>query len=169
MIEYQNFIATVSSLLPSYMPEEFRDIKVTHDRVPDSNTSVMLYCNDLYSAYQRIGNITDVLTGASDMIIHAFRNKPKYACVEELTKDPEKKIIFQLVQTKRNRELLKDIPHRNFLDLSIIYRIVANSTDDRGAALPVCISEYERNFAAGNRNYCLHTSWKRGRNGHSGT
>ena len=144
MIEYQNFIATVSSLLPSYMPEEFHDMKVTHDRVmkvnreepvlicamPDSNTSVMLYCNDLYSIYQRSGNMTDVLTRVSGMIIHAFRNKPKYACVEELTKDPEKKIIFQLIQTKRNRELLKDIPHRNFLDLSIIYRIVANSTDD---------------------------------------
>ena len=144
MMEYQNFIATISSLLPSYMPQDFRDMKVTVDYVtkvnreecalicsmPDSNTSVMLYCNDLYSIYQRIGNITDVLTRASGMIIHAFRNKPKYVCIEELTKDPEKKIIFQLIQTKRNGELLKDIPHRDFLDLSIVYRIVANSSDD---------------------------------------
>ena len=33
-------------------------------------------------------------------------------------------IIFQLVNTKQNKELLDEVPHREYLDLSIIYRSV---------------------------------------------
>ena len=38
-------------------------------------------------------------------------------------------IIFQLVNTKQNKELLDEVPHREYLDLSIIYRIIIDRTD----------------------------------------
>lgn len=36
--------------------------------------------------------------------------------------DVEKKIVYKLVNTGRNCELLEDIPHINFLDLSVIFQ-----------------------------------------------
>ena len=32
--------------------------------------------------------------------------------------------VLQLINTKRNMELLKNVPHREFLDLSVVYRNV---------------------------------------------
>lgn len=45
--------------------------------------------------------------------------------VKEKNKDREgmkKNIVFQLVNTEKNKDLLVNIPHRSFQDLSIIYR-----------------------------------------------
>ena len=33
-------------------------------------------------------------------------------------------IVFQLVNTEQNREMLADVPHREYQDLSVIYRWV---------------------------------------------
>lgn len=144
MMEYENFKATVLSLLPSYMPEDFHDMRITVNRVtkinqqedaliciiPNENASVMLYFSDLYSHYQRIGNLTNALIWISSMVVHAFRNKPQYVCREKILGDVKEKIIFQLIKTDWNQELLKDAPHRNFLDMSIIYKIVVDMSDN---------------------------------------
>lgn len=144
MMEYENFKATVVSLLPSYMPENFQDMQITVNCVtkinqqedalvcvvPDENASVMLYFSDLYSHYQRIGNLTNTLTRISQMVACTFKNKPKFACGEDLLRDAKEKIIFQMIKTDWNQELLKDVPHRDFLDLSIIYKIVVDISDN---------------------------------------
>lgn len=39
-------------------------------------------------------------------------------------------IIFQLVNTNQNKELLDEVPHREYLDLSIIYRSVICSNEN---------------------------------------
>lgn len=41
-------------------------------------------------------------------------------------------IIFQLVNTKKNKEMLDEVPHREYLDLSIIYRSVFCSNENGG-------------------------------------
>lgn len=40
-----------------------------------------------------------------------------------------KNVFFQVINTKKNKTLLLDIPHREYLDLSIIYRYAANISD----------------------------------------
>ena len=40
-------------------------------------------------------------------------------------------IVFQLVNTEQNKEMLQDIPNRSFQDLSIIYRWIVK-TDVEG-------------------------------------
>lgn len=40
------------------------------------------------------------------------------------------KIIFQLINTERNKSLLEDMPHRELEDLSIIYRAFVGNKDD---------------------------------------
>ena len=38
----------------------------------------------------------------------------------------EPRIIFTLINRQKNLELLNRVPHRNFLDLSVIYRLLAD-------------------------------------------
>lgn len=38
--------------------------------------------------------------------------------------DIEKRIVYKLINTGRNHELLEDVPHVEFLDLSIVFQIV---------------------------------------------
>ena len=38
--------------------------------------------------------------------------------------DSKDKIVFQLINTEQNKEMLADMPHREFKDLSVIYRLV---------------------------------------------
>lgn len=47
--------------------------------------------------------------------------------VTELIKD---NVFYVLVNTEKNKELLKEVPHREVLDLSIIYRIFVYEDDD---------------------------------------
>ena len=49
--------------------------------------------------------------------------------------DVEKRIAYKLVNTLRNRELLEDVPHIEFLDLSIVFQIVLTGESEGTASL----------------------------------
>lgn len=49
--------------------------------------------------------------------------------------DVEKRVVYKLVNTGRNRELLEDVPHIEFLDLSIVFQIVLTGEPEGTASL----------------------------------
>lgn len=49
--------------------------------------------------------------------------------------DAEKSVVYKLINTVRNRELLEDVPHMEFLDLSIVFQIVLTGEPSGTAAL----------------------------------
>ncbi|MBQ4270562.1 MAG: hypothetical protein II718_01925 [Clostridiales bacterium] len=80
-----------------------------------------LYFNDLYDGYLKTGNIEREMRRAA----MAMKNGISYG--KTLTgkldyKNAGDSIIFQLVPRDGNDSLLNDVPHRDFLDLAIIYR-----------------------------------------------
>lgn len=46
-----------------------------------------------------------------------------------IIENAEERIVFQLINTEKNKELLKTVPHRNFLDLSIIFVVSVNVSE----------------------------------------
>ena len=54
-------------------------------------------------------------------------------------------IIFQLINTEQNKKLLNDVPHREFLDLSIIYRMVIK-IDEYGMRSAVISNDIVQEF-----------------------
>lgn len=50
------------------------------------------------------------------------------------TKD---KIVFQLINTEQNKDMLASMPHREFKDLAIIYRIVVRIDDEDITSIPI--------------------------------
>ena len=68
---------------------------------------------------------------AGDLMIRALAQKPPVVDADSLYRDANEKVVFQLVNTEQNRSFLEQVPHREFQDLSIIYKVVVN-VDDRG-------------------------------------
>ncbi len=148
MMDYEIFKAVVKENFLQYMPEEYRDAevrihqakKVNHTLdgltvLPEGNAQVFptIYINDMYGHYRACGDLETVLQVAAQ----------KYAQTAEMVKDrqPEEvmdakmehfkdNVIMCLINTEQNRELLENVPHREFHDLSVIYWWVVESVPD---------------------------------------
>ena len=100
----------------------------------DSNISPTIYLNDYYRAYES-GQTTLGMVINDVMDVHN-RNKVnrkldmRYFLNYERVKE---QIVLKLINTEKNRELLSDVPHVEFLDLSIVFQVLI-SDENIGAA-----------------------------------
>ncbi|MBD5508857.1 MAG: hypothetical protein HDR05_12640 [Lachnospiraceae bacterium] len=95
------------------------------------------YLEELYSDDMSSEDIT-----LAAICIHNNNKESKISTAElELVKlikefDRAKELlVFQLINTEKNKELLKKIPHRPFLDMSIVYRMVVSIEDNQIASI----------------------------------
>ena len=97
-----------------------RGLTVTQD---DSNISPTIYLNNYYEEYMK-GRAT-LLNVVNDVMDTYQRNKVnqsvdmRYFLDYERVKDS---VVYKLINTEKNKELLEDIPHIEFLDLSIVFQ-----------------------------------------------
>lgn len=86
-----------------------------------------IYIEDMYNDYIKVGSYEEVIKNYVESI------KRNETSVNELmpNKDTIKdRVVFQLINTKQNEEMLKNIPHREYMDLSVVYRIVTKNDKD---------------------------------------
>lgn len=139
MANYEEFKKTMEERILSFLPEKYQSGEILISPVnrenyqtdmlsviTSSNTySPSLDLRKLFRLYENSGNMNLVLQeAASDFKItdskitdSEFPRSPRL-----LLKDAKSRIVFQLVNTEKNEEFLKTVPHRNFLDLSVIYK-----------------------------------------------
>ena len=92
--------------------------------------SPTLYFNNMYDYY----NGTDA--SVEELALKAFETMLEGANQTEITEElPDKdkfieNIFFQVINTEKNKTLLLDHPHREYLDLSIIYRYAVSLSDN---------------------------------------
>ena len=93
--------------------------------------SPTLYFNNMYEYY----NDTDILI--EEIAMKMFETMLEGVSQTEITENglPDKdkfmkNIFFQVINTEKNKTLLLDHPHREYLDLSIIYRYAVNLSDN---------------------------------------
>lgn len=148
-ISYEEFKDAISANLISYLGDDFEDYQVRFNKVKKVNRTLdgfsilkksfensdecviapTLYAEDFYEDYLESDDLNEVLSEISRTISFGFtvadvNAEPFTNMVNSLDK-----IIFQVVNTKRNAALLEDLPHKEFLDLSIIYRMIAGHND----------------------------------------
>lgn len=142
MMDYEIFKEVVKESFLSYMPKGYQDMEVrvtSVDKVnrkldgisllaQNENTMISptLYINDMYEKYSKTGDLQATLQEAAEAMDAVFREATLPPLDISTAKD---NIIFQLVNTKQNEDMLRDMPHREFQDLSIIYRWVVNTED----------------------------------------
>lgn len=99
-----------------------------------------LYTDELYQRFSagRIG-LDDAVKG----FVQIYRDEdvPKSFDVRGFEKYENiyPKIRGKLINTEKNRELLQSIPHRDFLDLSLVYRV--DMGESSAGALNLCIRD----------------------------
>lgn len=145
MMDYEIFKDVVTEKFLSYMPKDYQGMEVKVALVEKVNRkldglqllengekidSPTIYINDIYDEYLRTGDLQESLQNAADALDRVFKEEPVSPLDMRKAKD---NIIFQLVNTVQNEDMLKKMPHREFQDLSIIYRWVVN-VEDKGIA-----------------------------------
>jgi hypothetical protein len=146
MMNYELFKEVVAEKFMSYMAPEFRDYNLDVHAVTKVNqtldalniisignsdwkVSPTLYINQMYEHYQDCGDLKEVFQKAAESMMQGFKHAPDQKLVVDF-ENARNNIVMVLVNTEQNKELLDHAPNRQFQDLSIIYRLVVNQSQD---------------------------------------
>ena len=154
MMEYEIFKGVVGEKFKEFLPEKYQDAQVEIrpvdkvNRTLDGlsirgsesgmNISPTIYVNHMYEDYVTTENLNATLERAAEGFMKAMEQKESIN-VNELTNAEcaKDKIVFQLINTEQNKEMLANMPHREFKDLSVIYRMVVKIDGEGIASTPV--------------------------------
>lgn len=161
MMDYEIFKEVVKEGFLSYMPKSYQDMEVRVVPVDKVNRkldglsllaknekttiSPTLYINDMYEKYSSTGDLQATLREAAEAMDEVFKEAPIPSLDMNTAKD---NIIFQLVNTMQNEDMLKNLPHREFQDLSIIYRWVVG-VDQKGLSSTVINNNLAKSLGMG--------------------
>lgn len=105
-------------------------------RSENSNVSPTLYVNYAYEDYKKSKDFDEVFEHFVASYQNAMEKSPNFdiAAIRAGEKK-EERIVFELINTEDNKELLSKHPHRQFLDMSIVYRYVVEDNEEGRATL----------------------------------
>ncbi len=138
-MNYEEFKTIVKQEFMSYLPEEYQHLKLDIRPVEKVNTvkdgmtfldmskdnlmSPTIYVEDMYKSYQESKDYQMVFEDVAAVVEKVLKEPLVFK--ERLDyQDARDNIVFQLINTEQNKGLLNSLPHREFHDLSIIYRWV---------------------------------------------
>ena len=143
---YDVFKKTFADEFLNFMPEAYQQMEVVVHSVQKVNqvldavslrenrqtrTSIgpILYINDYYEDFKIANDMNDVLKKAANDMVNVYEEMRDVVLAPEfsLAKDY---IVFQLINTSMNEELLRTLPHREMEDLSIVYRWVIGMEEE---------------------------------------
>lgn len=139
MMNYEIFKEVVAEKFMDYMPEEMQGFKMNvhpvtkvnvtldgitvMDQNKESGIAPTIYINDMYEQYVKSEDLEGTLNMAAFNLASLMNDER--ITMPNLDMDTAKdNIVFQLVNTEQNKEMLANMPNRSFQDLSIIYRWV---------------------------------------------
>ena len=145
MMDYEMFKEIVREKIKDYMPPEYenaavdilavnkvngkRDALALHK--PGERMAPNLYLDDFYKDYKQCDDLEMTLRNmAEEYAGVAGRTAQGLEIDMSRMKD---RVTMMLVNTEQNKEMLADMPHREFQDLSVIYRYVV-AQDEQGVA-----------------------------------
>lgn len=144
-MRYEEFKELVKTEFMSYMSDQFQhmhmeistvnkvnkivDAVTFVDKSKDFSAAPTVYVNDMYERFLDVKDHEVVFSEMAAEIEAAFQHIPIKESLD--LGNAKNNIVFQLINTEQNKEMLKGMPHRSFLDLSIIYRWVVE-IDERG-------------------------------------
>ena len=104
-------------------------------KLPNVKVTPVVYVDDMYDYYNNVNDLDDTLNKAISLIessINSIENTKLDDTVSNLIGDIKGNVFPRLVNTKTNEVMLKNTPHRDFLDMSIVYYI-EQYNDELGA------------------------------------
>lgn len=145
MMDYEMFKEIVREKIKDYMPPEYENAAVDilavnkvngkRDalafRKPGERVAPNLYLDDFYKDYKQCDDLEMTLRIMAERYTGAAERAAKELKVD--MSQMKDRVTMMLVNTEQNKEMLADMPHREFQDLSVIYRYVV-AQDEQGVA-----------------------------------
>ena len=143
-LDYEQFKVVIATkleelLLKSKKPYGYKK-QVVHKINQDLDSISLIGENIKMSPTLYFNNMYDYYIGAEvsveELALKAFETMLEGINQTEITGEfPDKEkfmenIFFQVINTEKNKTLLLEVPHREYLDLSIIYRYAVNISDN---------------------------------------
>lgn len=139
MLKMEEFKEVIEKELKDYLPGSFRDCvisfrhiqKVNIEReamiveLPQETTAPVIYLDDFYADVAN-DEIQKTLEKLATLVVKSYKRRP---VVGQVINNKEK-IVYMLINKGRNEKNLKDIPHREFLDLAIVYKVIIENSED---------------------------------------
>lgn len=146
MMDYRIFKEVMREQILEHLPEEFkgstvdvRDVEKVNRTLdgmvvlkPTVDSAPTVYLNHLYEDYVSGKSIQDCLSHCANMIVDAYKELDKMKPQIE-TSQMKENVIMVLVNKEQNKEMLENVPHRDFQDLAVIYRWVID-INEKGMA-----------------------------------
>lgn len=141
MLEYDDFKKVIKKQIKDCLSLKYQDMQMKdvvrhkNNRSKEGfcihhpekiNNALCMYYDDLYERYLEQDDLESLLKETLLMLIKALeelKQMEKGFDIRDL-ESLKKCMICQMIHTETNRELLSEVPHREFLDLSVICRLV---------------------------------------------
>lgn len=150
MINYAQFRTLAALGIRRFLPEKYNGrVSLTEGRKVNrlldlieinpidtaSGTGLRIAVRDLYGHYCKCGSLEEVFRSAAVSITEGLEKGIGIRERLEM-KNIRQQVIFSLIHREQNRELLKDLPHRAWNDLAVIYFwIIRKRTDGHLSSL----------------------------------
>lgn len=149
MMDYTMFKELVKDKFMDYMPENLKNAELQIHKVSKINGSKdglsiytegakgapTIYLDDMYERFKKSDDLEQTFKEAADLYVKALTEMPPIP-VSLLAENSKDKIYMVLINTESNKDILKDAPHREVNDTSVIYRImVSEDKNGIGSAL----------------------------------
>ncbi len=106
-------------------------------QAPGVHVSPTIYLEDYYQAYLE-GKPIDRIAGEIECFYNSMRQEVTWDGDQILNYEGIKdRIVFKLINTAANRDFLTTVPHYAFLDLSIVFYVLLEVTDEGTAAMVI--------------------------------
>lgn len=143
MMNYELFKEVMVERIMDFLPPVFRGCEPVVEQITKVNRQMdamtirptnggkgialpIVYLDEMYDIFKENEDMDSILAFAAGIILNFTGALEPSHC--EITSESIKEYaIPNLINTKRNEELLENIPHRNYLDISIIYRLMVES------------------------------------------
>ncbi len=149
MLSYEGFKKRVLKEFLDYMPERYSGCEIELRKVPKVNTvltgvvikpkghkgsycSPTFYMERMYEQYKECDSFERVMANQAVYLEESMKYLPENVLNLDLAALKDK-IVFQVVNTNENQEMISLCPHRDFMDLTIVYRVIV-SIDDSGVS-----------------------------------
>lgn len=140
MMTYEIFKEYIAEKILDFLPEELKDCEVQLEKINKTNQVLdrlklispndkervvypAFYLNRMYEEYSTGKSIQELMEEFAQNMKAAYQAGPDHILNFNFS-DAENKIVLMLINTEQNKEMLEEVPHREFMDLSIVYRYV---------------------------------------------
>ncbi len=158
MMKYEMFKNLVTEKFRDYLPDQYKDMEMKIvslnkinrvreginliDKNESVNISPTVYIDDMYAHYCQCEDLDIVIRSAVENLEQAIHGSAEFADID--FSDAKENIVFQLVNTEQNRAMLAEVPHREFHDLSVVYRWLLKQEDGMSCSMPINNSVAQR-------------------------